>query len=72
MLSGESNIEYPSLEGMVTFSKSARNDSQNMPPRMGLGFHWELVFYKYIAPTALGLILANAGYPELRLLPAAP
>ena len=25
-----------------------------MPPRMGLEFLWEWVFYKYIAPTALG------------------
>jgi hypothetical protein len=25
-----------------------------MPPRMGLEYLWEWLFYKYVAPTALG------------------
>jgi hypothetical protein len=30
------------------------NDFPNMPPLMGLEFLWERIFYKYVAPTALG------------------
>jgi hypothetical protein len=38
-----------------TFSKPARDDFLKMSPRMGLEFVWERVFYKYFAPTALGV-----------------
>jgi hypothetical protein len=36
------------------FSKPARMDFPNMPPLAGLEYRWEWLFYKYVAPTALG------------------
>jgi hypothetical protein len=36
------------------FSKPARNGFPNMPLLTELEILWEWVFYKYIAPTALG------------------
>jgi hypothetical protein len=51
-----------------TFSKPARNDFPNMPPPMGLGFHWKLVFYKYIAPTALRININERGLSRVALV----
>jgi hypothetical protein len=51
-----------------TFSKPARNDFLNIPPLLGLGFHWKLVFYKYIAPTALGIDINERGLSGVALV----